>query len=164
MIKYFKAVYILQNRSFIVQFFLQRKAMETFFQKKVSIAIILYICLVHRKNDHIICLISLALLLVVTSCFEVPAAVNKGVEGYRIQTAVVRAMADLELKAILEPVIEIGNLNTSLRIGSGIKKDGWDTFYNLSSGAGQQLFCGKAVFSSFHHLTPLYISYRSIII
>ncbi|MBL7888192.1 MAG: hypothetical protein JNL24_01495 [Bacteroidia bacterium] len=138
--------------------------METFFQKKVSMGIILYICLMVTKAYQIIRLISLVLLLLVASYFEAPAAVMEGVEDYAVQTTVVRAMGDLELKAILEPFIEIGNLNTSFRIGSGIKKEGWSTFYDLSSGNERQLYGGKTVFSSFHHHTPLYISYRSILI
>lgn len=116
------------------------------------------------KACHIIRLLSLALLLVVASYFKAAAAVVKGVEEHPVQTTVVRSMADLELKAILEPVIEIGNVNSSFRIGSVIKKEGWSTFYDLSSGDEQQLFTGKTVFSSFHHHTPLYISYRKILI
>lgn len=126
--------------------------------------IILYICLMVTKACHIIRLLSLALLLVVASYFKAAAAVVKGVEEHPVQTTVVRSMADLELKAILEPVIEIGNVNSSFRIGSVIKKEGWSTFYDLSSGDEQQLFTGKTVFSSFHHHTPLYISYRKILI
>lgn len=126
--------------------------------------IILYICLMVTKTCHFIRLLSLALLLLVASYFKAPAAVVKGVEEHPVQTTVVRSMADLELKAILEPVIEIGNVNSSFRIGSVIKKEGWSTFYDLSSGDEQQLFTGKTVFSSFHHHTPLYISYRKILI
>lgn len=126
--------------------------------------IILYICLMVTKTCHFIRLLSLAFLLVVASYFKAPAAVVKGVGEHAVQTTVVRSMADLELKAILEPVVEIGNVNSSFRIGSVIKKEGWSTFYDLSSGDEQQLFTGKTVFSSFHHHTPLYISYRKILI
>jgi len=126
--------------------------------------IILYICLMVTKACHIIRLLSLALLLVVASYFKAPTAVMEGVEDYPVQTPVVKSIAGLELKVILESVMEIGNVNPSFRIGSVIKKEGWSTFYDLSPGAERQLFSGKTVFSSFHHHTPLYISYRKILI
>lgn len=115
------------------------------------------------KAYNIIRLICLALPMIVASYFEAPAAVVKEIERYRIQTTVVKSTADPELKAILEPVIEIGNVNTSGRVIPEMKKEGGVHFYDLSSlNEGLILEASLFIHSSSH--IPLYISFRSILI
>lgn len=124
---------------------------------------ILYICLMLIKARHIICLICIGLFLVFTSYNEAQASIIHAEKGHQVNATFVQSLANQELKAILEQVIEIGSVNTSARSILGIKKDGGVLFYELSSIKEKALLKAGSVFYASHQI-PLYISFRSILI